>query len=54
MENSPFQNMDAKGLRAFRTLMHPEMMGTIFKVLIQQKGLEHEFELSGMKHARPF
>lgn len=52
--NSLFQNLDAKSLRAFRTLMHPEMMGAAFKVLIQQKGLEHEFELSGMKYVRPF
>jgi SAM-dependent MidA family methyltransferase len=29
-----------KEIRAFKTLMHPEMMGTSFKVLLQQKGLE--------------
>jgi SAM-dependent MidA family methyltransferase len=31
---------DEKEIRAFKTLMHPEMMGISFKVLLQQKSLQ--------------
>ena len=32
--------LDAKSLRAFRTLMHPAFMGSAFKVLALEKGVE--------------
>ncbi|MGF1679179.1 MAG: class I SAM-dependent methyltransferase [Candidatus Methylacidiphilales bacterium] len=35
--------------RAFRTLMHPEMLGTSFKFLIQSKGLHSPVELMALK-----
>ncbi len=42
----------AQMIRAFKTLMHPELMGTTFKYLIQQKGLPSKVPLSGMKFTR--
>lgn len=39
-------------IRAFKTLMHPELMGTTFKYLIQQKGFSSKVPLSGMKFTR--
>ncbi|MDZ4742546.1 MAG: SAM-dependent methyltransferase [Verrucomicrobiota bacterium] len=41
-----------KMLRAFKTLMHPELMGTTFKYLIQQKGFTDILALSGMRFTR--
>ncbi|MEM6885357.1 MAG: SAM-dependent methyltransferase [Verrucomicrobiota bacterium] len=37
-------------LRAFRSLMHPEMMGTTFKFLIQSKGIEDVPQLMGLHY----
>ena len=38
--------------RAFRTLMHPEIMGTSFKYLVQSKGLTDCPTLNGLKFAK--
>lgn len=43
------QEQRAQMIRAFKTLMHPEMMGTTFKYLIQQKGFTEKVALSGMQ-----
>ncbi len=37
-------------LRAFRSLMHPEMMGTTFKFLIQSKGIADTPQLMGLHY----
>lgn len=39
-------------LRAFRSLMHPEMMGTTFKFLIQSKGVEEVPQLIGLHYSK--
>jgi SAM-dependent MidA family methyltransferase len=39
--------------RAFQTLMHPEMMGTAFKVIAFSKGIEAVPMLAGFRFARP-
>lgn len=39
-------------LRAFRSLMHPEMMGTTFQFLIQSKGIENGGELMGLRYGK--
>jgi SAM-dependent MidA family methyltransferase len=39
-------------VRAFKTLMHPELMGSSFKFLVQAKGLEALPALDGLRFAR--
>lgn len=41
-----------KKLRSLRTLLHPEMMGVQFKVLLASKGVSTT-TISGFRHARP-
>lgn len=41
-----------KKLRAFRTLMHPEMMGTAFQCLIQSKNVEVKGNLRGLQFSQ--
>lgn len=43
----------AETARAFRTLMHPELMGSTFKFLVQAKGIDLRQPLEGLKFARP-
>ncbi len=38
-------------IRAFRTLIHPEIMGKTFKFLIQHKNLDGPVRLAGLRHA---
>ena len=39
-------------VRAFQTLMHPQMMGLVFKVVCLTKGVEFSPPLSGFRYAR--
>jgi len=38
---------------AFKTLMHPNLMGRAFKVLCLEKGAQQEEALAGFEFARP-
>jgi SAM-dependent MidA family methyltransferase len=49
---SPSAGGDAD-LRAMKTLLHPETMGTQFKYLALSRGLPLDAELAGFRHARP-
>lgn len=45
----------ARALRQFRTLTHPEIMGRVFRVLVQERGVgAAAAAVAGLQHARPF
>ncbi len=43
---------DAKAKRALQTLLHPEMLGRSFQVLVLGKNVDPTLRLSGFKFAR--
>ena len=45
--------MDPKRVAQLKTLLHPELMGRTFKVLVQQRGMAGT-QLSGLKFARDY
>ncbi len=52
MEQAPASPTREADLRAFKTLLHPETMGTQFKYLALTRGLDAA-PLAGYRHARP-
>ena len=40
-------------LRALKSLLHPEMMGTQFKYLALSRGIDLATPLAGFRHSRP-
>lgn len=52
MEQAPASPDRDADLRAFKTLLHPETMGTQFKYLALTRGLG-DLPLAGFRHARP-
>ena len=44
---------DPREVGAFKTLMHPNLMGRAFKVLCLEKGVGREIALAGFEFARP-
>jgi SAM-dependent MidA family methyltransferase len=52
LKQNPNDPQVLAALRAFRSLMHPEMMGTTFKFLIQSKGVSEIPELMGLHYSK--
>jgi SAM-dependent MidA family methyltransferase len=53
MEMAPASPARDADLRALKTLLHPETMGTQFKYLALTRGLDPAIPLAGFRHARP-
>ncbi len=53
MEKDPPSDRRDADLRALKTLLHPETMGTQFKYLALTRGLDLTMPLAGFRHARP-
>lgn len=53
METAPASPRRDADLRALKTLLHPETMGTQFKYLALTRGLDPTTPLAGFRHARP-
>ena len=53
METAPASTARDADLRALKTLLHPETMGTQFKYLALTRGLDLSTPLAGFRHARP-
>lgn len=53
METAPASPARDADLRALKTLLHPETMGTQFKYLALTRGLGSAPTLAGFRHARP-
>ncbi len=53
METLPVSSQREADLRALKTLLHPETMGTQFKYLALTRGMAPAARLSGFRHARP-
>ncbi len=53
MEAAPASPQHAADLRAFKSLLHPEMMGTQFKYLALSRGLDLATPLSGFHYSPP-
>ena len=53
METAPASPARDADLRALKTLLHPETMGTQFKYLALTRGLDPAIPLAGFRHARP-
>ncbi|MGH8047515.1 MAG: class I SAM-dependent methyltransferase [Chthoniobacterales bacterium] len=53
MEAAPATAQRDADLRALKSLLHPEMMGTQFKYLCLTRGMDSAMPLSGFRHARP-
>jgi SAM-dependent MidA family methyltransferase len=56
LQKQPTDPEAAAQLRQFRSLMHPEIMGSAFRVLVQARGADAAAlsGVAGLKHARPF
>ncbi len=53
MEAAPISDRRESDLRALKTLLHPEMMGTQFKYLGLSRDLDLTAPLGGFRHSRP-
>lgn len=47
VEADPLSALSQKRLRQFKTLMHPELMGSSFRVLLQTKGMPQAYRPAG-------